>query len=361
MLKINKDIVLFVDDEDHILHALKRATIDEEFTCKFALGGQEALDILAEEPISVLVTDMRMPEIDGLHLLKIVKERYPNTIRIVLSGFAQMQQILTTVNQAEIFKFLLKPWNQDDELLPVLRQAVALHRMNADRLEMEHSLKQQNEAYESIMKRINQVVLAAKSNSSIFSAFANKAFEAAISAIDHPEDAGVKKQQLLIASKLLHELTKTEFEEYKEIKVTTICSAIASSLKANKKASEMSVVGDVRPEEKIMIRESLLTQILVVIVNVLTAFCSQYSVKIKTEMETADGQKRLKLLLAISQVFSRPENIQPLLQSYMDTMNLFVAQAFCMIGGDFECVLSNNLVIVKIMVKDVTIDLQALG
>ena len=106
--------VLFVDDEVNILNALRRGLIDEEYTCYFAISGQQALRIMEAEKIAVIVTDMRMPGMDGLALLKEVAAKWPLTVKIVLSGFTQLQQILATINQVDIFKFITKPWKLEE-------------------------------------------------------------------------------------------------------------------------------------------------------------------------------------------------------------------------------------------------------
>ena len=358
MAKKPIDTVLFVDDEEHILSALRRATVDEEYKCLFAQGGPAALQVLEKEPVSVVVSDMKMPGMDGLHFLKIVKEKYPHTVRIVLSGFAQLQQVLVTVNQAELFKFLLKPWNQDEELLPIIRQAVSYFRMNADRDEMELSIKRQNEAYQNILKRVNQVVLAAKSNSMLFATFGSKALEVAIASIDQPSDPAIKKQQLMIASKLYKEISKVGFEEYKEVSILAICSDLADLLRANEKAEAVEFARDFEADEKMTLRQGLLNHVLVIIVNALTAFANKYYVKIKTEMSVLEEEKTLNLFIVLG--MSVEDDVQALLQAYMDMMNVFVAQAFQIISGDFECKFVNGLAIIKVTTKDVSQTLQAL-
>ena len=101
-----KGTVLFVDDEPHILNAIRRAITDEAFDGLFAESGAAALKIFEEQEVGVIVTDMRMPVMDGLALLKIVREKYPHTVRIVLSGYTQLSQILGTINHGEIFQFI---------------------------------------------------------------------------------------------------------------------------------------------------------------------------------------------------------------------------------------------------------------
>ena len=121
---MEKRTVLFVDDEDNVLTSLKRGLIGEPYACIFANSAQKALDLLSQVEVHVLVTDMRMPEMGGLELLKIVKEKYPNIIRMVLSGYTQISTLLTAINQGEIYKYITKPWKLEEEFKPSIRLAI---------------------------------------------------------------------------------------------------------------------------------------------------------------------------------------------------------------------------------------------
>lgn len=151
-----KNAVLFVDDEPHILSSIRRATIDEEFEPLFAGNGQEALEIFEKRTISVIVTDMRMPEMDGLTLLKIIKEKYPQTVRMVLSGYTQLSQVLVTVNQADIFQFIPKPWSMEEELLAAVRQGIKQFNMALERDRLRDQLAQRNQSYQKIFHEWKQ-------------------------------------------------------------------------------------------------------------------------------------------------------------------------------------------------------------
>ena len=119
-----KMVVLFVDDEEQILTSLERGLLDEPYGKIFVTGGKEAIEILDKEKVDVIVTDMRMPEMSGLELLKIVKEKHPEIIRMVLSGYTQITSLLTAINQGEIFKYITKPWNLEEEFKPAVREAL---------------------------------------------------------------------------------------------------------------------------------------------------------------------------------------------------------------------------------------------
>jgi two-component system response regulator HupR/HoxA len=132
---MEKRTVLFVDDEEGVLSALRRGLVDEPYHTLFARSGREALEILARSPVHVIVTDMRMPEMGGLDLLRTVKKEYPHVVRMVLSGYTQVTTLLTAINQGEVFRFIPKPWRLEDEFKPAVREAVQYYDCQSHRNE----------------------------------------------------------------------------------------------------------------------------------------------------------------------------------------------------------------------------------
>ncbi len=125
--------VLFVDDDTVIRMALQRDLEGEPYNKLFAKGADEAMEILANKEVHVIVTDMRMPGIGGLDLLRIVKEAFPNIIRLVLSGYMQPTTLLTAINDGEIFKYITKPWKEEGQLKRIIRDAIDLYNLRNDR------------------------------------------------------------------------------------------------------------------------------------------------------------------------------------------------------------------------------------
>jgi len=119
-----KRTILFVDDEVRVLRSIERGLIDEPYHLLFAETGEQALEILKQHEVHVLVTEMRMPEMTGLELLQVVKECYPHIVRIVLSGYTQVTMLLTAINQGKIFRFITKPWRMEEDFIPAIREAV---------------------------------------------------------------------------------------------------------------------------------------------------------------------------------------------------------------------------------------------
>lgn len=106
--------ILFVDDDKDILNSLKRQMRKEDFQVVTANSGKDALSILEKESFPVIVSDERMPEMSGVELLKQVKKIYPDSIRMILSGYADSKTIIDAINQGEIYRFIAKPWDIDD-------------------------------------------------------------------------------------------------------------------------------------------------------------------------------------------------------------------------------------------------------
>jgi len=105
-----KRTVLFVDDDEIVLQSLERGLMDDSYNKLFVKSCKEALEILQREEVHVVVTDMRMPEMTGLELLRIVRKDYPHIIGMVLSGYEQDAALQTAVERGEIFRLITKPW-----------------------------------------------------------------------------------------------------------------------------------------------------------------------------------------------------------------------------------------------------------
>lgn len=158
--------VLFVDDEINILSSLRRGFLEEEYNCYFAETGIRAMEYLEQKNIHVVITDMRMPGINGLELLKHVEANYPSIVKLVLSGYTQLPQVLATINQVDIFNFITKPWSID-ELIVIIRKALDYYILQEENTKYKTLLETKNQAYQNILKRIDDVVDNAKKSADL--------------------------------------------------------------------------------------------------------------------------------------------------------------------------------------------------
>ncbi len=133
--------VLCVDDEENILRAIQRS-LRKKFDIHTACSGQEGLEILrAEEPFEVVISDMKMPQMTGAVFLRHARKECPQTIRLLLTGFADLNSVVSAVNEGSIFRFLSKPCSVKD-LAAAIDEGVNQHRLlTAERVLLEETLK----------------------------------------------------------------------------------------------------------------------------------------------------------------------------------------------------------------------------
>ncbi|MDH4394147.1 MAG: response regulator [Limnobacter sp.] len=134
--------LLLVDDDPNLLVSLVRLLKKDGYDVHCAHSAREAFDILANHPIDVVLSDHRMPEMSGTDFLEQVKDIYPHTVRLVLSGFAELESVTEAINRGAIYKYLTKPCD-DQNLRANIREAFQRHDMeqqnNRLKIELEHA------------------------------------------------------------------------------------------------------------------------------------------------------------------------------------------------------------------------------
>ncbi|HEX7365900.1 MAG TPA: response regulator [Pelobium sp.] len=105
--------ILYVDDEENNLISFK-ANFRLKYKVFIAISGDEALKVLEKNAVDIIITDQRMPEMTGVQFLEKVLEKYPDPMRILLTGYADMSAVVDAVNKGKIFHYLTKPWNEEE-------------------------------------------------------------------------------------------------------------------------------------------------------------------------------------------------------------------------------------------------------
>jgi len=135
--------ILCVDDEEGVLDALERVFLDEDWEILRARDAAEAAEILERTEVSVVISDYRMPGINGVDLLTEISRRWPKPIRIVLSGYAEAHAIVAAINEGHVYKFVPKPWD-DSELLVTIRRAVERFELDRENERLQDELFRKN-------------------------------------------------------------------------------------------------------------------------------------------------------------------------------------------------------------------------
>lgn len=150
--------ILFVDDERNVLRSLERLFLEEEYEIFTAASGREGLETLEQSgPFQLIVSDYRMPSMNGVEFLSEVYRRWPETERIILSGYADTAAIVAAINEGRIYKFIAKPWN-DDELLQTIREVLDRYELRASNRRLLEELSIANTGLKALNDNLNKIV-----------------------------------------------------------------------------------------------------------------------------------------------------------------------------------------------------------
>lgn len=150
--------ILFVDDEEAILRSLQRALRKEPYRILTAGSGAEGLEILATETVELVVSDQRMPVMTGAQFLQKVREISPDSVRVILSGYAEPNIIVESINSGGVYRFIAKPWN-DEELKSTLRQCLEHHRIVQENRRLSELSARQVRDLERLNQQLEDAVL----------------------------------------------------------------------------------------------------------------------------------------------------------------------------------------------------------
>jgi len=151
--------VLCVDDEPNILSALRRLFRGSGYRVVTAGGGEAALAVLEAEPVDLVISDMRMPGMDGAHLLEQVRNRWPDATRLLLTGYADVQSTVAAINRGEVYRYITKPWN-DAEVLLTVREAFERAELRREKHRLEALAHAQNRELQQLNATLEEKVEA---------------------------------------------------------------------------------------------------------------------------------------------------------------------------------------------------------
>lgn len=142
--------ILCVDDETNVLKALERVFFEDTYTILTATSGESGLEVLrSAAPVQLVISDYRMPGMNGVEFLKQVCSAWPDTVRIVLSGYADTASVLAAINEGRIYKFIPKPWN-DDELRVTVANALERYTLRRNNEDLAERLMKKGEEYQRL-------------------------------------------------------------------------------------------------------------------------------------------------------------------------------------------------------------------
>jgi len=149
--------IVFVDDEKKILKSIKRQLMDQAYLVKTYQSPEKALEALAEDQPTVVVSDQRMPEMEGTAFLKQVRSNSPETVRIILTGYADLAAAVAAINQGNVYRFLNKPW-EEAELKLALDDAIAHYELQSENKRLLALTETKNQELETLNRDLESQV-----------------------------------------------------------------------------------------------------------------------------------------------------------------------------------------------------------
>jgi CheY-like chemotaxis protein len=159
MGEVSRPRILVVDDEEAILETMTY-TFEDDYEVYTSSDARRALELLDEkEPVAVVLTDQRMPNMSGVDFLREASKKHPGTVRIILTGFADMEAIIGAINDGHVYAYITKPW-EPDHLKQVMKQAVDHYELAAENERLLTDLKHANVFLEAVMDQLDTGAIA---------------------------------------------------------------------------------------------------------------------------------------------------------------------------------------------------------
>lgn len=349
---MNRGKVLFVDDEENILNALRRGLIDADYECFFVGNGIEALKIIKDNVISVIVTDMRMPKMDGLTLLKEVKVVSPNTVRIVLSGYTQLQQILATINQADIFKFITKPWDMDEEFRIIIDQALDYYNLRAENERTKRLLEKRNAAYQNMIKTVEDKIIVARNESNIIKMTSNIIFKQLFKILDKTKMEGNKNINYEFEREFCEIYSKNINSEVEEINVENLYDNFILFLKENNDQFEIVKKINFPDECKIKTNKVIFDCFMKYVLKSITNSTDKYIMNIHGDIKYNLDKEIIQFIFDIVNLSYKKEQVDSEMikreQEKIEFINIFMNEYLQVYNGQFIIKAVDSRLIIKI-------------
>jgi two-component system, NtrC family, sensor kinase len=153
----NSQTLLIVDDEPNVLKSVRRLLIDTDYKVLSADSGESALELFNTDKIQLVISDYRMPGMNGVEFLNKVREKHPDTIRIILSGYADAAAMLDAINDGQVYRFITKPWN-DQELLTSIIRAFEQYKLKEENAKLYAEVQSRNAELQDLTKTLEEKV-----------------------------------------------------------------------------------------------------------------------------------------------------------------------------------------------------------
>ncbi len=143
--------VLYIDDEPNNLTAFK-ASFRRDFDILTAESAHSAMSLVEDNEFHVIISDQRMPDVTGVEFFEKIRNNHPDPIRILLTGYADIEAVIAAINRGEVYRYITKPWDEND-LKVTIQNAFEIFALRAENKQLMHSLVQANKQLEFMLRQ----------------------------------------------------------------------------------------------------------------------------------------------------------------------------------------------------------------
>ena len=329
-----KHPVLYVDDEEMALETFK-AQFRRDFTIHTALSGQDALQIMSRQPIALVITDQRMPQMNGITLLEEVSKLYPDTIRMLITAYSDMDVVIAAINKGHVYRYFPKPYNED-EVRQSIKEGLERHylirerdRLYAEKIElikrvertnrltavgtlaagMAHEINNPLVAINTFLQMVPQKYVEKEKDHEFWGHF----YQVVLSEVDRIRN---------LIGRLLKYSRYSEKEELhlEETDINRILQDMAAFLENEAKRKSLTIQQDLTPElpRALVDRERMKQVFLNIILNAIQATFRGY-IQIKSGCIEEDGEKFIQVSISDTGTGIGEEELQKLFNPFFTT------------------------------------------
>lgn len=327
--------VLFVDDEEKVLRALQRDFLYAPYECFYVKSGKEALALLEERSVTVIVADMKMPEMDGIRLLQIVKERWPNTVRLVLTGYLYVPQMIAAINSAHIYQIITKPWGKKEEVEEYIQKAFEDYHAQKKHLQQIASLEARNTVCQNIVKKINTNIESSKMGFNLMKTQGEDIFTYLHQIMGEEMNRGVLREIVQHSGEIFRDMCILSSLDFVNIEMRELLDKIATSLDATEGVERVDVEYRHITQEKAKLKDGLIEYMATKLIGSMLPGVKKYIKIFYKDMGKAKTENLILIVSPVHRYMSDDQEVRMAMQDILFKLAENIMKGF---GGSLELV-----------------------
>ena len=358
---MKKYAILCVDDEENVLRSLQRNLMFEDYEAFYAKDVLAALALMEKKEIAVVIADMKMPDMDGLSFLMEVKKKWPLTVRIILSGYLQIPQLIAAINTVGIFRFIPKPWRPQEDLLAPILEAVAEYKEIEEAEDAKAVLKARNNTYQNVIRRVNENIEASKHGTALMGIAGKSIFhELGELALQSMKGETIKDLLFKIGA-LFEDVSMLSSMEFCTMEIEEIMEKVASALATFDGIKRVDLEPRKFINNKVRVKDGLIEYALCNLIDNMLPGIKKY-VKIFLQETELENTENISFIVVISPIHREESDNDALKGMVQPVFRAFARALMDSFDGSFEIINKGTRYLLKLeFPRFIPVNLKKIG